>query len=288
MAREKFDEARYRSFRRAVGAVLTGRARRLASLDHVVDAARLDARSDLGIQVVPLDRVIGSAAAGRVEDFDSHFLPTNRHLRDRWSRLHAAIARGAEIDAIDVYKVGMSYYVIDGHHRVSVLRSLGFTTIPARVVEVRTRAPIGEGVNAQSLLAAAEYAAFLEASQLDRVRPDARVQCSRLGRYDEILGHIVGHQYFMGLDQGRDISLPDAAANWYDTVYRPIVTTIHKHGVGDRLRGMTESDLYVEITRRWLEMSKVEASIGPHEAAHALLDDQVRGWWRRRRRLRLR
>ena len=51
---------------------------------------------------------------------------------------------------------------------------------------------------------------------------------------------------------------------------------------------MTEADLYVEITRRWLEMSKHEGATGPHQAAHALLEDHARRWWQRRRRLRLR
>ncbi|MEA2682731.1 MAG: hypothetical protein QOK05_1059 [Chloroflexota bacterium] len=288
VAREQFDAARFRAFRRGVRAVLTRGARRLASLDGVLEAAKLEARSDLGVQEIPLDAIVGSAARGRVEDFDPAFLPTNRHLRDRWARLHAAIAAGAELDPIDVYKVGDSYYVIDGHHRVSVLRSLGEKTIKARVVEVKTRAPVGSRMDAARLLKAAEYAAFLEATQLDRVRPEARMECSRLGRYDEILAHIVGHQYFMGLEQGRAVPIADAAASWYDTVYLPIAQAIRHHRVLDLLPGWTETDVYVEMTRRWLAMSQSGAGAGPHEAAHALLQEHTRRWWRRRRGFRLR
>lgn len=287
-AREEFDAARYRAFRRGVRAVLTRGARRLASLDHVLEAARLDARADLGVQEIPMERIVGSAAEGRVEDFDRAFLPTNRRLRDRWSRLHAAIAAGAEIDPIDVYKVGESYYVIDGHHRVSVLRSLGRNRMKARVIEVKTRAPIGSRLDAARLLAAAEYAAFLESTQLDRVRPEARIECSRLGHYEEILSHIVGHQYFMAREQLREVPLPDAAGSWYDLVFLPVANVVRNHHVLDRLPGWTEADLYIEITRRWLQMSQGDRAAGPHEAAHALLEDQTRRWWRRRRTLRLR
>ena len=40
---------------------------------------------------------------------------------------------------IDVYQVDDSYYVIDGHHRVSVAIATGHTTIEAHVTEVLTR-----------------------------------------------------------------------------------------------------------------------------------------------------
>src|SRR4030088_3217255 len=128
------------------------------------------------------------------------------------------MVEGEELPPIDVYKVGDSYFVIDGHHRVSVARSLGRATINARVVEVRTRAPLSSKIDAAALLRAAEYAAFLETTQLHRMRPEARLECSRLGRYDEILKHILGPGSFLGLQKGRSGPLPEATASWYDNV----------------------------------------------------------------------
>jgi hypothetical protein len=183
---------------------------------------------------------------------------------------------------IDVYRVGDGYYVIDGHHRVSVARSLGRDTINARVIDVQTRAPLGTNVNHEELLKAAEYAQFLEATQLHRLRPEARLECSRLGRYDEIFKHILGHQYFMGLERGRQVSLPEAAASWYDTVYTPIAKAIRRHKVLEQLPGWTEADVYVEVTRRWLALSEAGQEAGPHPAVHELLNDEARRWWQRR------
>ena len=172
---------------------------------------------------------MGSAApASKTGDFDPGFLPVNRRLRDRWTRIYEAMVEGDELPPIDVYKVGDEYYVIDGHHRVSVARSLGRATINARVVEVKTRAPLGRKRDAAALLRAAEYAAFLETTQLHRTRPEARLECSRLGRYDEILKHILGHGYFLGLELGRPVPLPEAAASWYDRVYKPVAEAIRK------------------------------------------------------------
>ncbi len=267
-------------------AALTRRAHRLISLDKVLEAARLEGQADRGVREIPLDRIVGSAGTAKTRDFDPAFLPTSRRLRDRWARAYTAMVEGGEIPPIDVYQVGDSYYVIDGHHRVSVARSLGRDTMAARVTEVRTRAPLGPDVDAAELLRAAEYASFLEATQLDRLRPDARLECSRLGRYDEILKHILGHQYFLGLE-GREATLPEAAASWYDTVYLPITELIRRHRVLEQLPGWTEADVYVEITRRWLELSEAGEESGPHQALHSLLDEEARRWWRRRRLIRL-
>jgi hypothetical protein len=285
-AREDFDAARYRAFRRAVRATLTGRPRRLISLDQVLEAAGREGQADRGVREIPLDRVVGSAGQAKTHDFDPAFLPVSRRLRHRWARVYTAMVEGEEIPPIDVYQVGDNYYVIDGHHRVSVARSLGRDSIAARVTEVRTRAPLGPGVDASELLRAAEYASFLETTQLDRLRPDARLECSRLGRYDEILKHILGHRYFLGLE-GREVTLPEAAASWYDTVYLPIAELIREHRVLEQLPGWTEADLYVEITRRWLELSEAGEEAGPHQAVHSLLDEEARRWWRRRRLIRL-
>jgi uncharacterized ParB-like nuclease family protein len=282
-ALEDFDAARFRAFRRAVGAILTRRARSLQSIEPVLDAAGLEGRAYGGIQEIPLDRIVGSAApASKTGDFDPAFLPVNRRLRDRWTRIYQAMVEGDELPPIDVYRVGGDYYVIDGHHRVSVARSLGRATINARVVEVKTRAPLGRKRDAAALLRAAEYAAFLETTQLHRTRPEARLECSRLGRYDEILKHILGHGYFLGLEQGRPVPLPEAAASWYDHVYKPVAEAIRKHRVLEVLPGWTEADLYVEITHRWLKLSQVGEAAGPDPAVVALLDEHANDWWRRR------
>ena len=288
-AREDFDAARSRAFRRAVGAALTRRGRRLASIDEVLEAAKAEGRSYGGVQEIPLDRIVGSAAsAAKSEDFDPAFLPISARLRDRWTRIYREMVEGAELPPIDVYKVGDGYYVIDGHHRVSVARSLGRPTISARVIDVKTRAPLGAHVDAAALLRAAEYARFLETTQLDKVRPEARLECSQLGRYDELLKHILGHQYFLGLERGHPVPLPEAAASWYDTVYRPIADLIRRHKVLEHLPGWTEADVYVEITRRWLALSKQGKPAGPEPAIDwLLLDEEARRWWQRRHSIEL-
>jgi hypothetical protein len=287
-AREDFDRARFKAFRRAIRATLTRRSRRLLSLDRVLEAAGLEGKAFGGVREIPVDKVVGSAVAeAKAADFDPGFLPVNRRLRDRWTRIYTAMVEGDELPPIDVYKLDDAYYVIDGHHRVSVARNLGRDVINARVVEVRTRAPLGPNADAAAMLRAAEYSAFLESTQLHRLRPEARLECSRLGRYDEIFKHILGHRYFLGLEQHREVPLAEAAASWYDNVYTPIAKVIRKHRVLEQLPGWTEADVYVEITKRWLELSEEGAPSGPDPAVESLLDEEARSWWQRRRALKL-
>jgi uncharacterized ParB-like nuclease family protein len=243
-------------------------------------AAGLEGRAFGGVQEIPLDRVVGSVAPDpKAGDFDPGFLPINRRMRERWTRIYLAMVEGDELPPIDVYRVDGSYYVIDGHHRVSVARNLGRTTIHARVIDVKTRAPLGPDIDAAAALRAAEYAAFLETTQLHRTRPKARLECSRLGRYDEILKHITGHAYFLSAEHHREVPLQEAAASWYDNVYNPIAEAIRRHRVLEILPGWTEADLYVEITRRWLELSQKGEPAGADPAVQAFLEEHAQYWW---------
>ena len=285
---QDFDAARARAFRRSLRTILTGRAQRLRSIEPVLRAAGFEGRAFGGVQEIPVDKIVGSVAPdAKASDFDPAFLPLNRRTRERWTRIYQAMVEGDELPPIDVYKVDGNYYVIDGHHRVSVARNLDRPTINARVINVRTRAPLAPDVDAEALLKAAEYAAFLDITQLHRTRPEARLECSRLGRYDEIMQHIIGHRYFLSLEQKRDVPLQEAAASWYDHVYHPIAEAIRKHHVLEKLPGWTETDLYVEITRRWLALSEEGEPSGPDPAIAALLAENAKSWWRRRRKIQL-
>src|SRR6266511_5643487 len=269
--------------------MLTGRAERLRSIEPVLRAAGMEGRAFGGVQEIPVDKIAGSVAPDvKTGDFDPRFLPLNRRMRERWTRIYQAMVEGDELPPIDVYRVDGRYYVIDGHHRVSVARSLGRPMINARIINVKTRAPLSSESDCAAQLRAAEYAAFLDTTQLHRSRPEARLECSRLGRYDELFKHILGHQYFLGLERGHQVPLPEAAASWYDNVYSPIAKVIRRHRVLEQLPGWTETDLYVEITRRWLALSQAGQPAGPHPAIHALLDKKAtRKWWQRRRAIRL-
>jgi len=52
-------------------------------------------------------------------------MPTKASLAERWKRVDRAFHRGLDLPAVRLYKVGNSYFVEDGNHRVSVARYQG-------------------------------------------------------------------------------------------------------------------------------------------------------------------
>lgn len=268
-ARADFENARILSFLKDAAQLLRGRSNHLLSFDEVRSAARMEGQAYQGVQQVPVSAIRGSV--GRVNDFDASFLPVKPHLRQRWSQLDAAMRRGEAVPPVELYRLGDAYFVKDGHHRVSVAKQLGRPTIEARVIEVRTRVPLSGEMDPAQLLKAREYLDFLEKTRLDRMRPEASLEVSKLGRYDRLYEHILGHRYFLGLDQGREMPVPEAAASWYDNVYRPIADLFKGYQILKHFPGRTETDLYLWVTSRWLELSKAGSEAGPAEAIADIL-----------------
>src|SRR5918998_994290 len=117
--------------------------------EEVVDALGRAGQHDAGLQVVPLDAIVGTV--DRSADFDRGLRPTSTRLRSRWERIAAAQRRGEALPPVSLYKIGDLYFVRDGHHRVSVAKSLGRKDIDAYVVEVQTRVRLGRDVRVSEL-----------------------------------------------------------------------------------------------------------------------------------------
>jgi hypothetical protein len=85
-----------------------------------------------GVQDVRVDQIIGTL--NRDCDFDHQFRPLGKHLLERWVKTSISLQRD-EWAPIVVHKLGEHYFVEDGHHRVSVARSVGMVFITANVWE---------------------------------------------------------------------------------------------------------------------------------------------------------
>jgi len=101
---------------------------------RVLDRLENETPRALGVQMIPIERIVGSA--GRSLDFDLAFAPRNRASEDRWQRVAQAIEAGIHLPPIRVLKVGQAYLVEDGNHRVSVSATAGRESILADVYEL--------------------------------------------------------------------------------------------------------------------------------------------------------
>jgi hypothetical protein len=113
---------------------------RLLSFDDV-RSGRLVAGNRLhrGTRVVGVDQIVGSG--GRWRDFDRSFLPTRASIAERWKRIDRTFQRGDDLPPVELYKLEEAYFVVDGHHRVSVARFHDVPTVEAAVAEFRPKLP---------------------------------------------------------------------------------------------------------------------------------------------------
>ena len=126
-----FAQARERARRGQFWARLTGRPQRLFSLNEVRNACAIDAQIDGGRRAVPISRIRGSE--GRSGYFDCDFNPLYDRARGRWLNVARARRQALALPPVSLVRVGDLYFVMDGHHRVSVARALGQSDIEARV-----------------------------------------------------------------------------------------------------------------------------------------------------------
>ncbi|MBZ0306438.1 MAG: hypothetical protein K8I82_10255 [Anaerolineae bacterium] len=116
----------------------TGRSSRLQGLYEMTQQRTVENRYDLGFQVVPIKKIKGSV--DKTSDFDSDFHPTRQYSRDRWVKIAQAIYDGKSLPPVELIQVGDVYYVVDGHHRISVARAMKQPEIDA-IVTVWTLRP---------------------------------------------------------------------------------------------------------------------------------------------------
>jgi hypothetical protein len=265
-AQADFSRARLKSFLRRVRSIVSGEPRTLLSYDDVRAQLHIGGPIYQGVQTVRVDAIAGSL--NRYHQFDRTFLPVENELAARWESVDRAFYRDVGLPPILLYKVGDVYFVVDGHHRVSVAREQGQEFIDAEVRECSTRVNITPDLKPEDLVILGEKVHFLERTHLDELRPKSRVRLTIPDGFDRMLQHIAVHRYFMGLDLKRDISESEAVVHWYDTVYLPIVKVIRKSGILSDFPGKTEGDLYLWVLDRQDYLAESEGqSLQPPEAA---------------------
>lgn len=271
-ARERFRRSLTRAQIADLLGLMTGDSTDLVNYDEV--AKRLHARQqiDLGTEMVPLDRIVGSV--GRYRDFTRTFLPRAGISLERWAGVDAAMHSMEGLPPVELFKIGEVYFVKDGNHRVSVARANGLQHIEAYVTELKTDIPLTlDDFERDQWIIKVERKEFLDATDLDTLRPDHNIQITEPGRYAIMLHHIDVHQYLRNLDlehsgASERMDWAGAVESWYDNVYMPVVQSIRDYGLLRSFPGRTEADLYLWIAhhRERLAQEYGLAPLGPNEA----------------------
>jgi hypothetical protein len=186
----------------------------------------------LGMRTIELARIIGSV--DRCHELGLDFRPPLRrrrkHDEDRFLRVKQMIEAAAAIPAIDVYKLGFGYYILDGHHRVAVALSQGQVEIDANVVEYVAVA------DEQAPERFAARRAFERATGL------TEVGAARPESYGILLDAIEQYKNEQGLDE-----MERAASRWFADVFRPLWQSIRARQIIAAFPGDRSADLIARL-----------------------------------------
>lgn len=243
-ARSDFERSRRRANIARLAAWVRGRpgdVNEVLPYDEVVSALGFRSERPLGLQVVPVARIVGSV--DRTRDFDRYFRPRSPALRARWQRLAAAQRRGEAMPPVELKKVGDMYFVVDGHHRVSIAFARGFTTIDAQVTEVVTR--IGsDGIAVRSdLLLKDHRRLFLERVPLEGVARE-RIRFTNAWDYSVLAESVEAWGFRLIQEVGEYLPRTVVAGRWYEEEFAPVIEMARAAGI---MESSTDAEIYLFV-----------------------------------------
>ncbi|MGI9146634.1 MAG: universal stress protein [Chloroflexota bacterium] len=187
---------------------------------------------NLGMRTIEVARVVGSV--DRCNELRLDFRPAPRRRRkideDRFRHIREAVEHGIALPAIDVYKLGFGYYVLDGHHRVAAALLNGQVEMDANVVEY---VPIADDLAAERFAARRAFERATGLTEVGAARPES---------YRVLLEVIQQYSSAEGLDD-----LPRAAARWANDVFHPLWQAIRARELTAAFPGDRSADLIARL-----------------------------------------
>ena len=267
-ALEDFRHARAKARLQHLWASITGKSKDLLRYDEITRKMHATGLSSKGIHEIPVNAIVGSV--NRYHDFDINFLPLLDEDIQRWAGVKTAMTSpgGAGLPPIRVYKIGSTYFVLDGNHRVSIARQMNIEKIEAYVTEIQTKVPLTPDDSPEDIILKEEYIEFLKETKFDKIVPEVGLVLTFPGQYRNLIEHIEVHRYYMGVEQSQEISWEEAVRHWYEYVYTPIGEVVRDQYILQEFPGRTETDLYIWVLdhQTFLEQ-ELGWSIRPEKAA---------------------
>ncbi len=247
---QDFRTARFQANVERIRAALSRESAELLSYEEVRKKLHATETKRCQLKTIPLNAIVGSV--GRYTDFTRRFFPRQENDEDRWTNIRMRAESLEGFPPIEAYQLGDAYFIIDGNHRVSVVRSLGSESIEAYVTEVLAEVPLSPDTKPDELIIIERYTLFLGKSELKKAYPDINLKMSEAGNYRFLEYQIKRHQEWMD----ETPSHQEAAADWYQIVYSPVIQIIRKRGILRNFPHRTETDLFVWIEKHRERLNK--------------------------------
>jgi hypothetical protein len=253
-AQDDFLRVRRRQTLARLGRVLArerGDVDLILPFDEVVEALGRTGEHELGLQVVPVDTILGTT--DRLTGFDRQFRPTSSKVRARWEKIAGAMHRGEPLPPVSLYRIGDVHFVRDGHHRVSAARALGRRDIDAYVTEVLTRVGADRRLRLSDLPLKGHERLFRERVPL---RPEhaERVRLSNPHFYGSFAEGVEAWGFRHMQERGEYLNRAEVAQQWFEHEFAPVVEMLRDAGL---IRdGDTEADAYERIAGERYDLTR--------------------------------
>ena len=114
----------------------------LAALEEQVEELNALARVELGLQQIPLRKIMGTATKSRTNAFAANFMPLmdpGSEFSNKWCALVDGLVADGMRQPVKALEYMNQYYLVEGNKRVSVMKFLDSVSIEAEVTRVMPR-----------------------------------------------------------------------------------------------------------------------------------------------------
>ena len=232
MSYVEYEKAKKLGEKAAKEAKQEGKSPNPAVLDEVIAGAKIRGEVNLGLVTIPLDRIVGTATAGRASSFACNFMPIlekETEFAQKWSVLCDAHMEEGIHDPIKVYEYLNYYYVLEGNKRASVLKYFDAVNVPAlvtRKIPAKTDDPV--------------IRIYYEFMNFNRKTGVNFIWFSKEGNFHRLLE-----------DTGTDMSAPELT--WTDEQVQNLTSAYYKFSKayeekgGKKLENITTGDAFLRL-----------------------------------------
>lgn len=197
---------------------------------EVISALGRDGDVSVYADEVPTHRIVGTVA--RAGDFDARFRLVNQALRERHRSVADAVADGITLPPVELIQLGEMYFVMDGHHRVSVARAHSQDSVSAIIRLICTTAYAMWCLRLSHLASKAAEREFLRRGSLpDDIRPELWLE--RPADWARLADSAEAWAFRRGLT---GIGPRELANRWWTDEVVPLVGRLRTSGKGVGLR----------------------------------------------------
>lgn len=229
----------------------------LIDLDSIINNLEHTHLRSRGIEAIPIRKIVGSL--GRYQDFSEGFLRNKARTDARYESIKQAMLAGKIFPPIKVYQIFDRYFVIDGHHRVTIARNeLNAAAIDADVTEVHFALDLSPGKKyiyntekAKDFLIMLEEDAFQTKTSLKNAILVHPLKVTDLTSFAKLYEEILDFRKSYNNGELAKKAVMNAGYLWYEKRFLPAVKIMIEEGVLQHFPRRTYTDLYL-----WIQQHK--------------------------------